>query len=45
MNYFKGNGSCGVCASPNYKKIKEDMEKAILKNNALLEKTELIVKK
>jgi hypothetical protein len=44
MNYFKGSGGCGLSVSPNYKKIKENMEKAVLKNNASLEKNSLVKK-
>lgn len=38
MNYFKGSGSCGISTSPNYKKIKDDMEKSGLNQNVLIQK-------
>jgi hypothetical protein len=38
MNYFKGSGSSGVSVSPNYKKIKSDLEKSILNQNVLIQK-------
>ena len=34
MNYFKGNGSCGVTASPNYVKEKDGVTKLTLNPNA-----------
>ena len=36
MNYFKGSGSCGLSASPNYKKIKEGQEKLVINQNILI---------
>ena len=38
MNHFKGSGSCGVSTSPNYKKIKDDLEKSGLNQNVLISK-------
>ncbi len=41
MNYFKGSGSCGMSASPDYKKIKNDMEKSVLNPNLLVQKNNI----
>lgn len=41
MNYFKGSGSCGLSAAPNYKKIKNDMEKSGLSQNILIQKNKV----
>lgn len=33
MNYFKGNGSCGVTTSPNYINVKNSVIKYTIKPN------------
>jgi len=38
MNHFKGSGSCGISTSPNYKKIKDDLDKSGLNQNMLIQK-------
>jgi len=36
MNYFKGNGSCGISASPEYTKNKDGGTKLPLTQNAVI---------
>ncbi len=38
MNHFKGSGSCGISTSPNYKKIKDDLDKSGLNQSILIQK-------
>jgi hypothetical protein len=38
MNYFRGSGSCGIKTAPNYKKVSNNLEKAILNQNVILNK-------